>query len=265
MTGEILRSVSFDAWTAAAAGIMERIDRLAALEAEMIALGETLNVSRFSLRVYMRAEGIDCDVTPGEHGRERIERELRRELWREFADKSGLLSMLDKQGREEFQASLKDKPPAFDRATVVSTFEAIAAKRGEIMVRGLLNAVKGVGSWCYKSNQPYKLGKRAVVYVGHWSSSYTSVGAVDDLNRAFAKLDNKPEPDSLMPHFRATWVGSQFVPETGGKRALSPYFDVRRFKNGNAHLIFTRPDIVDLANKLIAQRYPHALAPKVAA
>ena len=39
MTGEILRSVSFDAWTAAAAGIMERIDRLAALEAEMIAMG----------------------------------------------------------------------------------------------------------------------------------------------------------------------------------------------------------------------------------
>lgn len=264
MTTDLLKSVSFDAWTAAASGIMERIDRIAAIEAEMIALGETINVSRFSLRVFMRAEAMDSDVTPGEHGRERIERDLRRELWREFADKSGLLSMLDKQGRDEFAASLKDKPPAFDRETVISTFETIAAKRGEIMVRGLINAVKGVGSWCYKSNQPYKLGRRAVVYIGHWSSSYQCVGAIDDLNRCFAKLDCKPEPESLMPHLRASWVGSHVVIETA-KRSLSPYFDVRRFKNGNAHLIFTRPDLVDEANKLIASRYPHALAPKVAA
>ena len=263
---DLIKSVSFDAWTTAAAGILERIDRIAAIQAEMLALGETINVSRFSLRVYMRAEGQDCDVTAGENGRERIERELRRELWREFAQKSGLLSMLDAQGREEFQKSLGANPAPFDRETVLKTFESIADQRGAIMIRGLLNAVKGIGSWCWKSNQPYKLGKRAVVHIGHWSCSYQTVGKIDDLNRVFAKLDGKPEPESLVDNFRGRWVGTTFVGgEYGSRLPLSPYFDVRRFRNGNAHLIFTRPDLVDEANRLIASRYPQALAPKVAA
>lgn len=71
MTGDLLRSVSFDAWTAAAAGIMERIDRLAALEAEMIALGETINVSRFSLprlrHRHHRGLELICPPHPTEH------------------------------------------------------------------------------------------------------------------------------------------------------------------------------------------------------
>jgi len=39
--------------------------------------------------------------------------------------------------------------------------------------------------------------------------------------------------------------------------------DIRTFKNGNGHATFTRPDLVERMNLIIAKHYPGALpAPK---
>jgi hypothetical protein len=41
------------------------------------------------------------------------------------------------------------------------------------------------------------------------------------------------------------------------------YLAIRTFKNGNGHVMFKRPDLVDAMNRIIAKHYPGALpAPK---
>ncbi|MER1483991.1 DUF4942 domain-containing protein, partial [Enterobacter hormaechei] len=41
------------------------------------------------------------------------------------------------------------------------------------------------------------------------------------------------------------------------------YFTVRAYKKGSAHITFTRPDLVEKVNDIIARHYPGALPPKV--
>lgn len=38
------------------------------------------------------------------------------------------------------------------------------------------------------------------------------------------------------------------------------YFHLRWFKNGNGHLTFSRPDLVEAMNRILAKHYPNALA-----
>jgi len=41
------------------------------------------------------------------------------------------------------------------------------------------------------------------------------------------------------------------------------YFTIRAYKKGSAHITFTRPDLVEKVNDIIARHYPGALPPKV--
>ena len=38
------------------------------------------------------------------------------------------------------------------------------------------------------------------------------------------------------------------------------YLEVRTFKNGNGHVTFKRPDLVEKMNLILARHYPNALA-----
>lgn len=47
------------------------------------------------------------------------------------------------------------------------------------------------------------------------------------------------------------------------RKAETAYLSIRTFKNGNGHVTFKRPDLVEKMNKIIAKHYPGALpAPK---
>jgi hypothetical protein len=85
---------------------------------------------------------------------------------------------------------------------------------------------------------------------------------INDLEKAFCVLDNKPVKDWRQGS------GTEVYNKAcgfGGTRPMEfefDYFKVRTFKNGNAHVIFTQPGLVDKLNKIIAVAYPNTLPPK---
>lgn len=40
-------------------------------------------------------------------------------------------------------------------------------------------------------------------------------------------------------------------------------FEIKGFLNGNAHITFLRPDLVDRMNQILAKHYPNALPPAI--
>jgi hypothetical protein len=148
-------------------------------------------------------------------------------------------------------------PPEITEQNIQDTLAGLQLQRGRIFRRGLVNLFRSLsGTWArrHKSNSPFKIGRRVVLTraVTSWYVSRRS--EFSDLDRIFHILDRKPPPDHLGD--LGTLIGQ-------AKRDVTmletPYFRVRWFANGNAHVYFLRDDLVTLANKLIAEELGPAL------
>ena len=87
---------------------------------------------------------------------------------------------------------------------------------------------------------------------------------IDDLARPFWLLDGKTLPDNRVSEGANL---SAFISQGGaasvGEVFACEYFTVRTYKKGSAHVTFTRPDLVEKVNDIIARHYPGALPPVV--
>jgi hypothetical protein len=81
------------------------------------------------------------------------------------------------------------------------------------------------------------------------------------LVRVFSLFDGKPEPDHRNGIYHH--LSSAAMKRPVQRYVDLDYFDVRWFKNGNGHLMFKRPELVERMNKILAKHYPHALASEV--
>ena len=79
---------------------------------------------------------------------------------------------------------------------------------------------------------------------------------LQDLDRCFHVLDGKPAPEYQQGMCAAIRTALR---DTKADVIETPYFRVRWFRNGNAHLWFLREDLVEMANKLIAEHYGEVL------
>lgn len=194
-----------------------------------------------------------------------ITRNLDRSIWRDLMKKSGMLSLMDAQAREQWYNSLeKDDIPAVSEANILSTFEQLHQSKGEVFERGVINVFKGL-SWDFKSNNPCKFGKKIIAtgLVKHdrWGFGLNWGWQRDrlaDLERMLVLLDGKPVPDN-----RAD-VTSRLSDHIHENRHSSRYEDemfvIKYFQKGTAHIVFKRPELVDKLNDIIARHYPGALS-----
>ncbi|WP_258151514.1 DUF4942 domain-containing protein [Pantoea ananatis] len=86
---------------------------------------------------------------------------------------------------------------------------------------------------------------------------------LNDLARPFWLLDGKTVPDwrvSEGAHL-ADFINARS--SNLGEVLTCAYFTVRAFKKGSAHVTFTRPDLVEKVNDIVARHYPGALPPAV--
>lgn len=194
-----------------------------------------------------------------------ITRNIDRSLWRELMLKSGMLSLMDAQARDQWHQNLEDGDlPAISEANILSTFEQLHQSKAEVFERGIINVFKGL-SWDYKTNSPCFFGKKIIIndLVTHnrWGFSLTwgyKRDQLADLERMLYLLDGKAIPDNrgdisinLMNHIR----------ENPGKDVYEDmYFSIRYFQKGTAHLKFKRPELVEKMNDIIARHYPGMLA-----
>lgn len=184
--------------------------------------------------------------------------------WAHLMNESGLRTFMDAKARREWDGKVAAREvPPLTVANVSATFSALHDARGELFDRGVINCFRGL-SWDYKTNRPFKFGKRLVLRRLHqvygagknrWlSANCEMVNQLDDLDRVLHLLDGKPEADH-----RHGWSSRIRSQNTAGE-ASGSYFSVRWFLNGNGHVAFERQDLVDRMNQVLARHFPLALA-----
>lgn len=181
------------------------------------------------------------------------------QAWHHLLHASGMRSLMDAKAREAWDKQIQDcDVPELTKATIESTFAAMHNQRGEMFERGVIACFKGL-AWDYKTNLPVRFGKRIVLtyMVGYHS---TKTDHLDDLMRVMCILDGKPEPDHRngISALLSNAGLSRYSSPTAGK-CENDYVKIKTFKNGNGHIEFKRPDLVERMNKIIAAHFPGAL------
>lgn len=177
--------------------------------------------------------------------------------WLRLLDISGLRALMDRTEADKFHADLAGDVAPVTRDNVEATLYAMRDDAALIFRRGLARVFVELDRR-FRSHDGFKLGGRIVLTGmftddGFWNSHRRAREVIYDVERVFAVLDgHRPDPYSLVSAIDASRAGA-FGPRQG--RAASTYFRVNTFMNGNAHLWFTRDDLVDRANRELAEYY----------
>lgn len=188
-----------------------------------------------------------------------------RSIWRDLMQRSGMISLMDAQARDQWDKNLEsDNIPEISEANILSTFEQLHLNKRDVFERGIINVFKGL-SWDYKTNSPCSFGKKIIVnnLVSHnrWGFSLNWGWRRDqlaDLERMLFLLDGKSIPDNrsdistrMMEYIRDNPTKDVYEDE---------FFSIRYFLKGTAHLTFKRPELIERMNDIIANHYPGMLA-----
>lgn len=182
------------------------------------------------------------------------------EGWETLLNDSGLRSVMSAAKRQDVDESIRNhKVLALTRETIVATFRTFHESRLEMFEQGVIDCFRKL-SWDYKTNLLQKFGKRIIVtYLTSYSTgNFPTCDQLDDLLRVFHVCDGKPEAD----HRRSTYhLVSQVMRERQQwpTTCANEYFSIRLFRNGNGHVTFTRSDLVQRLNAILAKHFPDAL------
>ncbi|ECF0927321.1 DUF4942 domain-containing protein [Salmonella enterica subsp. enterica serovar Coeln] len=194
-----------------------------------------------------------------------------RDIWQRLMEDTGMLTLMSAAQKKQWSTDLySDNCPEISLDNVLATFRQLNASKAETFEQGVIDVFRNL-SWDYKTNHPRYLGKRIIIdgvldnFQGKWYS-VRSYGQerINDLARPFWLLDGKTVPDFRVSEGVQL---SDFIQQGGvnsvGELLTCDYFTLRVFKKGSAHITFTRPDLVDRVNDIIARHYPGALPPAV--
>ncbi len=196
-----------------------------------------------------------------------ITRNLDRSIWRDLMKKSGMLSIMDAQARDQWYRNLEgDDIPAVSEANILSTFEQLHQSKGEVFERGVINVFKGL-SWDFKSNSPCKFGKKIIVTglvkYDRWGFGLNWGWQRDrlaDLERMLMILDGRPVPDNRADVTRR--LSDHIHENRHSNHYKDEMFTIKYFQKGTAHITFKRSELVEKMNDIIAKHYPGALPAK---
>ena len=210
----------------------------------------------------------DCWFTEKpEKAMKAITRNIDRRIWCDLMNKSGMLSLMDAQARDEWHKSLeKDDIPAISEDNILSTFEQLYKSKGEVFERGVINVFKNL-SWDYKTNNPCYFGKKIIVNnlvkYDKWGYSLSWGWRRDqlaDLERMLFLLEGKTIPDN---RHDVTIRLMNFIRDNPRQQVFGDnLFTIRLFQKGSGHIMFKRMDLVEKMNDIIAKHYPGMLAAK---
>lgn len=203
--------------------------------------------------------GFSGNFLTGDFGN--VERWIDKAGWEYLMAESGIRTFMDSATRQRWaEAMNKEEIPPLTVDVIASTFGQLYDNRQQMFENGVVEIFRRL-SWNYKTNEPFKFGRRIVLsYIlqaDRWGGAYPrNCDQLDDLERALYVLDGKPEPDhrqSIGTIVRSKIYGKEWSAETD-------YFALRWYKKGSAHVTFKRPDLIGKLNSILAARYPNALA-----
>lgn len=182
--------------------------------------------------------------------------ELDRRLWAQAFDKTGFMQLMDAKARNEFDNSLRNKPPVFSLENIQTTFLSLAQESDMMFKRGIVNVFLALDNR-YRTNakEPFKVDRRMVVEFvfsiwvrGELRIRHGAEGKINDIDRVLKVLDGKQHtPRGLeMAINEAMQRGNVYEDD---------YLKLTGFKNGNAHITIKRLDLLDRVNELISEYY----------
>lgn len=271
-TDALIPSVSIAGLTASRDAVLQKcLDALALLrEAEDLATARDLGFPEVTLREpfgrQRKSHLCGSWRCPAHDVADLATRVIDARAWALLFDESGMRSFMDATARKQWNDRIRCyEVPPLTEDNIRATFGALYEQRGELFERGIVQLFRQL-AWNYKTNQPFLLGRRIVLRgvlqnhgrPGRPRLSVQTNGAdrLDDLERVMSMLDGKPQPDH-----RFGWLHRlERLHRDRAGQADADYFRLRWFLNGNAHLTFLRPDMVEAMNRIIAKHHPGQLA-----
>lgn len=181
-------------------------------------------------------------------------------IWMHLITVTGMGNLMDRTARDDLYKDLCGSVPTVTVENAHALFAGLQTDAELIFQRGLARAFSELDRR-FRSHDAFKIGSRIILTHmfndwGSWNYHSRMFENLADIERVFAVLDQQ-EPDPLTLRERVgqdrdrnrTW---QSVTETR-------YFRVKTYKNGNAHLWFTRDDLVEKANRVLAAYYGEVL------
>lgn len=201
-----------------------------------------------------------------DYNKEEMRIVIDRAMWRSFVVNTPLWSLMDTTARKNFDKDMEGVPPEATEENLFATMQTYFADADNIFRRSLIETFCNLSNE-YKSNNVFKLDKKIIL--GHIQNKYGSFNyyaedRIRDLDRVFWVLDGKEYPTNynsgLVSKLKnALSEASAGTFSAGSGNVETEYFHVKFFKNGNAHAIFKREDLVLKANKIIAEHYGEVL------
>ena len=198
----------------------------------------------------------------------RARQDLDRGIWTHLLHATNLERLMDATAREQFREQLRTDPPEATADNCYATMTGLLGDSGMIFKRGIATAFSKLDRR-FRSHDGFKIGTRVVLSnafqdFGGWNHYRHHDETLRDIERTFLTLDGKPHPEWAAGFMGAVETARREASGGGfDMRAFEcedGYFRLRAFKNGNAHLWFKRPDLVERVNLLLAEYYGEALA-----
>lgn len=176
--------------------------------------------------------------------------------WVRLIDLAGIRPLMDRTAKEHLYRDLASAVPEVTEEAIYGVLTGLIGDAKLIFQRGLARAFTELDRR-FKSHDAFKIGSRMVLTRvfnewGSWNYSGSTRETLADVERVFAVLDGvAPDAGALVRAVEASRDGH------GPRQGVceSRYFRIRSYMNGNAHLWFTRNDLVEKANLTLADYY----------
>lgn len=260
MTTEIISSVSIEAMVARRNAVIERF---VAIREHALVLQQLEKEAMGGVVLASLPEIVAGRFHYGQFGiaeKKAVEEYTKRvdsAFWRALLERAQMEPMMSNAVREQWSQSLEDgTAPEFTMESVLPTLEALYTNRHGMLAEAVVEIFRA-RSWDKVSNRPEKFTAKQIWHYGTSVFGYTC-DWLNDLHRTLHVLDGKPEPDYNGTAKGLIAAGCRVFNSPVGSYEHD-YWTLTIFKNGNAHLVIKRQDLVDRLNDIIATRYPFAL------
>lgn len=150
--------------------------------------------------------------------------------------------------------------PPLTLENIEATISGLLGQADELWLRGLANVFSGLDRR-FRSHDGFKFGNRIIIDrlfddSGWWLYQSSHEQKIIDVERVLMILDGK-DPTSVAYSGIIPVLREERGNRSGARQSEheGDYFRIKIFKNGNAHLWFTRKDLVERANKELARYY----------
>lgn len=182
-------------------------------------------------------------------------------VWLRLLRETGMENLMDAKARDEFfHKNLGENVIEVNEDNVSATLQGFRETAKLIFQRGLAETFSRLDKR-FKSHDAFKIGSRIILthafdQYGSWNHWSRTTAEIKDVERVLAILSGKtPNPGALVAAIDAS--RTSYGPRQG--TASTEYLTIRTFKNGNAHLWFTDPKLVEKLNLVLADYYGQVL------